>query len=372
MLLNSKASVVNYNYKPIFYKPGIQGQGQRLKDLLREKPQLQIYDTFESQVKELIKIENPGKQLSPAELQQLVQEYFDGKNSDELGVWVYYPWADKVVHLLDEEDFIKVRTNRNIYKITPEELTVLRQKRVGIIGLSVGQAIALSIATERICSEMHLADFDNIELNNMNRLSNTNVFDIGMPKVVVTARRIAELDPFITVTCFTEGITETNMDTFLGTGNSKLDVLIEECDGINIKILSRIKAKQKGIPVVMDFNDKGMLDVERFDLEPDRPILHGRLQDLEALGEEALIQLLKKLTFEQRVQYLAQMIGMENTTAEMRRSLPEMGKTITGWPQIASAIFLGGAMVTDTCRRILLGKFTASGRYFVHFDDLIN
>ena len=62
---------------------------------------------------------------------------------------------------------------------------------------------------------------------------------------------------------------------------------------------------------------------------------------------------------------------MENVSNAMKQSLAHMNKTIIGWPQLASAVTLGGAMVTDTCRRILLNKFKASGRFFVNFDDLI-
>ena len=51
--------------------------------------------------------------------------------------------------------------------------------------------------------------------------------------------------------------------------------IMEVCDGLDMKIISRFKAREFGVPVVMDTNDRGMLDIERFDLEPQRPILHG-------------------------------------------------------------------------------------------------
>ena len=44
-----------------------------------------------------------------------------------------------------------MRTNRNKYKITPEEEALLSKKKIGIIGLSVGKAIATTIAMERVC-----------------------------------------------------------------------------------------------------------------------------------------------------------------------------------------------------------------------------
>jgi hypothetical protein len=44
-----------------------------------------------------------------------------------------------------------------------------------------------------------------------------------------------------------------------------------------LKILLREKARALRLPVLMETSDRGMLDVERFDLEPDRPILYGKV-----------------------------------------------------------------------------------------------
>ena len=169
--------------------------------------------------------------------------------------------------------------------------------------------------------------------------------------------------------CFTEGINLNTIDDFF-TGGGKLDILVEECDGIDIKILARIKAKELGIPVVMDTNDKGMLDVERFDLEPERPIFHGKVAELEALSPDELTEKLNTLTIPEKIGYLGKIIGFENLSEAMKRSVGEMNKTIVGWPQLASAVTLGGAMITDISRKILLNQFDRSGRYFVDFDDL--
>ena len=124
-----------------------------------------------------------------------------------------------------------------------------------MVGLSVGQSIAMTLVLERDCGEINIADFDTIELSNLNRIK-TGIYNLGLKKSVQAAREIAELDPYIKVVCYEEGITENNVDDFL-TKNGKLDLLIEECDSLDIKILSRIKAKQYGIPVLMETNERG-------------------------------------------------------------------------------------------------------------------
>lgn len=356
-------------YRPVCYRINHPGEEIELQNLITSNPGLIIHDTLFSQLTELMRLGHPGNRPDAVRNAELIAEHA-GSNLQQYGVWVYYPWSNTLLHLLDEEEFIAVRTSRNIYKITPEEIQVLRKKKIGIIGLSVGQSIAMTLAMERTCGELRLADFDEVELSNMNRIR-VGLAELGLNKAIIAARQIAELDPYIEVKCFTHGITPENMDAFF-TENGQLDMLIEECDGIDVKILSRIKAKSLGIPVIMDTNDKGMLDVERFDLEPERPIFHGKVPDLEALPVAELSRKLNSLTIPEKIGYLAQIIGYENLSPAMLRSVSEMNKTIVGWPQLASAVTLGAAMITDVSRKILLDQLSISGRFFVDFDDLIH
>lgn len=359
------------DYQPVLLKPNKTEGKKKIEEILKKNDSIQIYDTIKNQLSELSKIIFPAAPLSPEAQEAFVADYTKGAPLSEIGVWVYYPWAAKLVHLLDEADFIRIRTNRNLYKIKPEEMEQLCRKRLGIIGLSVGQTIAMTIATERVCGEIRLADFDRIELGNMNRLSYSSVYDLGTPKVIATARKIAELDPFLKVEVWQEGITPENIDDFLG-GDQAVDLLIEECDSIEIKILSRLKAREKGIPVIMDTNDRGMLDIERFDLEPRRPLFHGALKELESLSLQEVLFKLQTLSPHEKIALITQVIGFENVSEEMKYSLGEIRKTITGWPQLSSAVVLGGALITDTCRRILLRQLNGSGRYFIDFKELIN
>lgn len=369
-MLDTTQEALNNAFQAVLFRRQHPQDKEEMDRLLAEKRGIELVDTLETQVAELIKIENPSEIFDREKLKERVTAYLPPSSSFDFGVWAYYPWLNKIVHLLDEDAFIKVRTSRNIYKITPEEIEVLRRKKVGIVGLSVGQSIAITLAMERTCGELRLADFDSIELSNMNRIR-VGVQDLGQNKVIVAARQIAELDPYIKVVCYTDGIHTANMDQFLLNGG-KLDMLVEECDGIDVKIISRLKAREHGIPVIMDTNDKGMLDVERFDLEQERPVLHGRLNRIEGLATQEVEQQLKNLSLEQKIEYLIDIIGFENVSDAMRLSLQYMRKTIIGWPQLASAVALGGAMVTDVTRRVFLDKFKDSGRYFVDFEELIH
>ena len=227
---------------------------------LRADPVIEFIDHSEEQLEEL-------RRLRPPPDRELVAETCR---------WAYYPWRRAVVAVLGPRAFRAVRLDRNRNMITAEEQARLGTLRIGVAGLSVGHVIAHTLAAQGICGELRLADFDRIELSNLNRVPAT-VLDLGLNKADVAARRIAELDPYLPVRVLDAGLTADTIDEFL----DGLDVVVEECDSLDIKASLRERARARRIPVLMATSDRGLVDVERFDLEPQRPILHGLLGDLD-------------------------------------------------------------------------------------------
>jgi tRNA A37 threonylcarbamoyladenosine dehydratase len=358
----SSTRTLNTAHSPLFYRLSEPLQKENLNKLLKDKPHIKVYDELQSQLEEYVKSANPKTVFKKEQLSIAAKEYLGQRDPVEYGVWVYYPWSERLVHLLDEEEFVLVRTNRNQYKITNEEKELLSKKRIGIIGLSIGQSVAITMAMERNFGELRIADFDILELSNMNRIR-TSTHNLCISKAVLVAREIAEIDPFLKVTCFTEGITENNMSDFFLKGG-KLDILIEVCDGLDMKIQSRKKARELKVPVLMDTSDRGMIDVERFDLEDNRPILHGLIDHLDSSK-------LKGLTNEEKIPFILPMIGADVLSPRLKASMMEVEESITTWPQLASSVTLGGALSADICRRILLDQFRSSGRYYIDIEELV-
>ena len=348
--------------RPSFFRLSIPNDNLLFRELVKKNPHIRVFDEIESQLSELIKIRNPDKKLSGYQLSDAVTGLLDGIETKNYGVWVYYPWSQNIVHILDEKEFIELRTSRNLFKITPEEKDILSQKKVGVIGMSVGQSVAVTMAIERSFGEIRIADFDTIELSNLNRIR-TGIHNLGLSKVVITAREIAEIDPFLKVTIFPDGITENNIEQFI-TENGKLDIIIDECDGVEVKVLCREKARQYGIPVLMEASDRATIDIERFDIEPERPLFHGMVPGL-------TYELIKEKTKEEILPYIFSIAGYETLSDRMKYSLTQIGKTITTWPQLASAVVLGGGISADICRRIFTGNLKISGRFFIDLEDLI-
>ncbi|MFI5148137.1 MAG: Rv1355c family protein [Bacteroidia bacterium] len=349
-------------YHPSIFNLKTPGEQERMDQLLQDSPFIQVSDELRSQLRELLKSRNPSLKLNQEQLDKMVDKHLGNSDPAHYGVWIYYPWSYRLLHILDESEFIEVRTNRNQYKITVEERDRLGQLRVGVIGLSVGKTISMAMAMERSFGEIRLADYDTLELTNLNRIQ-TGLYNLGISKAIAVAREIAEMDPYLKTVCYTDGLTEENMDDFFLKGG-KLDMLVEECDGLDIKILCRQKARALRIPVVMDMNDRGTLDVERFDLEPDRPLLHGMIDHLD-------ISKIKNLSNEEKVPYILPILGSETISSKLKASMIEIGQTLTTWPQLGSAVVLGGALAADVCRRIALDQFHESGRYFVDLEELI-
>ncbi|GAA4832453.1 Rv1355c family protein [Actinomycetospora corticicola] len=274
--------------------------------------------------------------------------------------WVYYPWRNTVVAVLGPGAFRRVRQDRNRNKITAAEQGRLAGTTVGVAGLSVGHAIAHTLALEGLCGRLRLADFDAIDLSNLNRIPAT-VFDLGVNKAVVTARRIAELDPWLPTDVHPEGITDATIDGFL----DGLDVLVEEADSIDIKVRLREGARARGIPVVMVTSDRGLLDVERFDLEPDRPLFHGLVGDLDSAA-------LASLSTRDKVPYVMRILGAAELSPRIAASMVEVGTTLSTWPQLGGDVVLGAAQVAAVVRRLGLGHDLPSGRVRLDLEETLD
>lgn len=350
---------MNLSYQPLFYRLENKSDEQLFKQLLKDE-QVIIRDEIYNQLKEYLKCTNPSKILIDQDYLSLITNHLNGKDIYKYGVWVYYSWSKELLHILDKDEFITVRTNRNQYKITKPEQETLDKKIVGIAGLSVGHSVALTMATERICGELRLADFDLIELSNLNRLR-TGIRNLGLKKVIVAAREISEIDPFINVKIYDEGLNSNNMNDFF-TKDGNIDVYVEVCDSLDIKLESRYKARELKICVLMDTNDRGMLDIERFDLDPTREILHGLLDDY---------TINKLITPQEKLNLIYKILDIDKISLKLKMSISEIGKSINAWPQLASSTTLGGALTTDIARKILLKQHNKSGRYYIDFDELI-
>lgn len=333
---------------PILFRMDDEQDFQEWGSFVSAYPGITCHDSVWSQLKELMGILRPMDKLSDEGRDERAKLYMEEKGGlATYGVWVYYPWLFTAVRVLEEEDFIRVRTNRNMYKITPKEQEILRSKKIGVIGMSVGKSIARVLTTERICGEIRIADFDLLELSNMNRIQ-TSLVNLGIPKTTIVAREIAEQDPFIKVVVFSKGVNKENMNSFLMDGG-KLDILLDECDSLDVKIQCRLAARELGIPVIMETNDRGLIDVERFDLGRSSVVFDDQKKCKET--------------------QLSDVVDIGALSPRMTESLRLIGESIENWPQLISDTSLGAGVVGYITKSLLLRESDdMHGRHYVDLN----
>jgi len=104
--------LVDENCFPEIFSLGKEQDAARIGQLIESRKPV-ILDTIEAQLEELFKLRQPSSGWSQSEFQLAVRSRL-GEHPEAYGIWVYYSWRNALVHLLNEEEFREVRTNRNI------------------------------------------------------------------------------------------------------------------------------------------------------------------------------------------------------------------------------------------------------------------
>lgn len=354
-----------FESKPIFFDLSNPEDEAKIKELLDSGKIQTVSDDFEEQHVELFGVKNPSLVYTP-DFKEKFKEYYKAlaivKPFYQHGFWIYYPWLSKVAHTLLEEDFYLVRTNRNCNLISKEEQDKYYKATVGIGGLSVGSSIAYALVLQGGPKKIKLADMDRLALSNTNRIL-SGIENLGVLKVEMAARMIYQINPYAIVETFSEGLTPNNIESFC----KDLDIVLDELDSFPIKYLIREQCKKWGIPLVQaaDNGDNGVVDIERYDLDPNTPFFNGRL------GNVTYEMFLKMDKFGIG-KMITQLVGPENVTERMQQSLLEMGKTIVSWPQLGGAALLNGAAVAYCVRKILNSQALEQNRTLVNMDAMFD
>ena len=356
-LLNKRIKKEEQEPKPIFFNLADTADQEELSHQLEQNPQLEVIDTYESQLLDFFVInDNPSLHLNHAlrdeKFEEYKKEHYAGKEPWQAGKWVLLPWRNTVLHVLDDEAYQVVRTGRNRNLIRPDEQKKFYNSVIGIAGQSVGNSCTLAIVQTGGGKHMRLADMDTLELTNLNRIRGS-IAEITNKKVNMAAHQVYELDPYANLELFDDGLTEENIARFFD-GPPKLDLVIDEIDNLGMKIRIRQEAKKRGIPVLMaaDNGESGLLDIERHDLDNSIPLFHGRagedIADL-VLNQKLPLPMIGRLIGEK-------LIGFDIHEERMLESLLEIGNTVPTWPQLGTAAALNGVLVAVAARKILTGQ----------------
>ncbi|PIR82244.1 thiamine biosynthesis protein ThiF [Candidatus Kaiserbacteria bacterium CG10_big_fil_rev_8_21_14_0_10_59_10] len=331
---------------------------------LRLQP-LRVIDEYETLLEDLFFIRNPRFKFDEnheRELEAFIDEYKGKQRLEDLGEWFYFPWNHSLVHYLPEDEHFEIRTARNKNLIVEAEQRSMYNLRVAYAGLSVGSHGALTFGLIGGGKIIHIADPDTLSPSNLNRIRSTFV-DIGRKKTALVREQLWELDPYADITSFDDGVSKDSMNDFL----DNVDVLVEETDKLDLKILLRLAARERRIPVIMatDNGDNVIADVERFDLEPERPLFHGAIGDVDehtfsGFPAHHLPKLATKIA------------GQDFVTERMLASLIEVGKSLYSWPQLGNAATLAGVVIATALKRLACNEPLPSGKFDVSMDAALD
>jgi len=347
--------------KPIIFNPEI----ERFNiETIKKKLKIdRIIDSYKQQLEELFVIRHPFYKFNKnpkqyqKELKAFIYEHSKGKKLENCGRWVYFPWNRTLVHCLEEELYLELRSSRNRNLITKEEQKKFYEAKIAIAGLSVGSNGAITIALMGGCKKMKLADPDVLLLSNLNRMK-FDLTNLGMNKAELVAQYIYQINPYSELQIYPNGLNRKNISEFL----EGVDILIEEIDDIEMKIELRKEAKKRKIPVIMatDNADNVFVDIERFDLNPHQPILYGKLKGFD-------IKEIKKSP-RKLFEAMSKIIDMDLVPSRMTESVLEVGRTLYSWPQLATAASLSGAVLAYIVRKIILKERIKDGRIEISLD----
>jgi hypothetical protein len=320
-----------------------------------------VVEAYDNALREIFFMTNPNLKKSMPEVPEKLAEFLQNHSVPE--VWVHYKEDNVVVHTVSEEWYLKLRTARNRNIIDSKEQEDFRNIKIGVAGLSVGSAIVSALTISGGPKTLKIADFDEVEISNLNRIR-ASLRDVGLNKADVAGREIWAVDPFAELEIWDKGVNRETIAKFIS--DPKIDVMIDEMDSVDVKILARMESRKQGIPVLMatDNGDGIILDIERFDLEPDRQIFHGLIGEM--THEEA-----SNLDYKQWLQLATKIVGPEYLTERMQESLLLIGKEIAGVPQLGTTAAIAGSAMAFVIRRIASGQEMPSGRYIVSLEDKI-
>lgn len=327
-----------------------------------------ITDVYIQQLNELYEVENPNKVLDAdveSQKKSFIQQKIDS-NPQNYGNWIYFPWNGCLIHAVNEADYFKLRTTRNKLLVSDEEQKVAYDFTVGILGLSIGGNMAVSLAYSGFAKSMKLGEFDTIDTTNLNRI-HTSVSEIGTKKSDITARRIYEINPYADLDFYGDGVNEQNLKSFLSL-DPVPKVIFEAIDDFEMKVRVRVAAKEHRIPVVMltNLGDSLLIDIERYDQEDDLTPFNG-------LAGNSVEEILSNpITEREKVRYAITLVGKEHLSNRILKTLFEINKSVSGRPQLNSTVTIGSGFASMIVRKLALNQALPSGRYFLNLDTIIN
>jgi molybdopterin/thiamine biosynthesis adenylyltransferase len=122
----------------------------------------------------------------------------------------------------------------------------LKNSRACLLGVGgLGSAAAMQLAAMGV-GVLRIVDRDVVELTNLHRQHIYGVDDVGIPKVEAAAKRLRQLNPYITVEPMPVSVNETNAESLI----EGMDVVVDGLDSMKARYAVNRTCAKLGVPYV--------------------------------------------------------------------------------------------------------------------------
>lgn len=153
--------------------------------------------------------------------------------------------------------------NRTELLLGKEQVQLLKQKNVLVVGLGGVGAYAAEMLCRAGIGHMTIVDGDVVEITNLNRQLPGTHSKIGLPKANVLAERFLDINPEVELTVINEYIRDERMIEIL---NNQYDYVVDCIDTLSPKIYLIFHSLQKGLKLVSSMGAGGKLDPTKIEI----------------------------------------------------------------------------------------------------------
>lgn len=133
--------------------------------------------------------------------------------------------------MLSDEEYIHYSRHIILPQIDEQGQEKLANSRVLIIGIGgLGSAVAMYLAASGV-GHLNLADFDQVELSNLQRQIIHKIQTVGMNKTRSAKESLRQLNPYIKISCIEEKVDAHNVDSMV----SKVDLVVDCSDNLALR-----------------------------------------------------------------------------------------------------------------------------------------
>ncbi len=283
------------------------------------------------------------------------------------GQWAYYPRRNDLVRFAPARWHRLALVVRNATLLAPQGTSHdweagrarLDKAVIAVAGCSVGSAILHRAVMLLRPRGVKIADAKDYQLNNGNRVR-LGYADLSRNKANVCAEQLHEADPFLGVWVYGQGIDEESAEVFVQgeAGEPAADLVVEETDDPDVKLLLRERARAAGVPVLMvtDAGSAAQVDVRRFDVDPHLSLALGvsdeELYELRAACDREPGDRDRWLDFALAISGRDCLDLLPTFREVLFRDVPA---PFSGFPQLASAAGIAGGAAAWAIAQVLLG-----------------